>query len=124
MAMRSIVYMEIPATDREKAASFYSELFGWGFEHFGPPMNYTTFTLGNEKLLGGFPNVDETMKVDDVLIYVGSDDIPGDLKEIVKKGGKVLREETEVPGYGSFAFFADPTGNRIGLWKNAPSGQS
>ncbi|HLY26000.1 MAG TPA: VOC family protein [Aggregatilineales bacterium] len=124
MAIRSITYLEIPATDREKAANFYSELFGWGIEHFGPPMNYTTFTLGNEKLWGGFPNVDDTMKVDDVLIYIGSDDIGADLKEIVKKGGKVLRDETEVPGYGSFAFFTDPTGNRIGLWKNAPATKS
>jgi predicted enzyme related to lactoylglutathione lyase len=32
-------------------------------------------------------------------------------------GGKTLVPPVEVPGRGSFAWFADPDGSIIGLWK-------
>lgn len=32
-------------------------------------------------------------------------------------GGQVFIRETEAPGAGHFAWFGDPHGNTIGLWK-------
>jgi predicted enzyme related to lactoylglutathione lyase len=39
------------------------------------------------------------------------------LKQIEKHGGKGLSPVMEVPGFGALVFFADPTGNRLALWK-------
>ena len=35
------------------------------------------------------------------------------------KDGKIVSEETKVPGMGSYVLFHDPEGRIIGLWKNA-----
>ncbi|HVO44174.1 MAG TPA: VOC family protein [Aggregatilineales bacterium] len=113
MDKRAIVHFEIPAINREAAGKFYHDAFGWNFTHVA---NYTTFETGN--VGGGFPDVDgKTYKPDDVIIYIASDDIDADLKAIEKLGGKKLSDKMDVPGYGVFAFFADPTGNRMALFK-------
>jgi predicted enzyme related to lactoylglutathione lyase len=51
-----------------------------------------------------------------VVIYIDTDDIDEMLGRIEAAGGKTLLPKTEIPGMGWFAFFADPTGNRIGLY--------
>ena len=33
------------------------------------------------------------------------------------RGGKTILPKTEIPGVGWFAFFADPTGNQVALFK-------
>jgi predicted enzyme related to lactoylglutathione lyase len=35
----------------------------------------------------------------------------------VAQGGKILAPKTEIPGMGWFAFFADPNGNRLALYR-------
>ena len=42
MSQHPIVHIEISTKDRESDAQFYSQLFGWKFEHM-PEMNYATF---------------------------------------------------------------------------------
>jgi predicted enzyme related to lactoylglutathione lyase len=55
-----------------------------------------------------------------VLIYISTDDIDDSLAKVESLGGKTLLEKTPVAEMGWYALFADPTGNRIGLWQNAP----
>jgi predicted enzyme related to lactoylglutathione lyase len=65
---------------------------------------------------GGFSPLNELVKPGDVLIYVESDDIESDLKQIKALGGSVLSEKTEIPTVGWFALFKDPTGNTLALY--------
>ena len=47
-------------------------------------------------------------------------DIPAKLAEIVEHGGQIVQGETEIGGgYGFYAHFRDPNGNRLGLWRRA-----
>lgn len=117
MSKRSIVHFEIPAKDRAAAAQFYSDLFGWEFQHI-PEMNYTTFETGN--VGGGYNPLGEQVKPGDVLVYIGSEDIEADLKRIGELGGKTLVPKTEIPTVGWFAIFADPTGNSLALYTPMP----
>ncbi len=119
MNKRPVVHLEIPAADRALAARFYSELFGWETQDM-PHMNYTTFESGS--LEGGFYPLSAQTKPGDVLFYIHSDDIEADLKLIEEKGGKTVLSKTEIAGVGWFAFFSDPTGNRIGLFKYGGGG--
>jgi predicted enzyme related to lactoylglutathione lyase len=50
------------------------------------------------------------------IFYVQVDDIPGCLAKATSLGGKTLVGPVDIPT-GSFAWFADPDGNTIGLWK-------
>ena len=52
-----------------------------------------------------------------VTVYVAVEDLPAALKKAEGLGGKTIIPPTEVPGMGQFAWFADPDGNTIGLWK-------
>ena len=52
MHKHPIVHIEISAKDREAAAQFYHEIFGWEIQHM-PEMNYYTI-MCDEKLGGGF----------------------------------------------------------------------
>lgn len=81
----------------------------------------TPYTMGQSGNVGiGMPDVSDNVKVGNVLIYIASDDIEGDLKRIEKAGGKTVMPKDEVPGFGAFAVFADPAGNSVALWKAAP----
>jgi uncharacterized protein len=117
MNKRAIVHVEIPAKDRETTAKFYSDLFGWEFQHYSEPSPYTMFETGN--IGGGYPDVSENTKPGDVLVYIASSDIDADLKKIESKGGQVLMPRMDVGGMGQMAVFADPAGNRLALWKEA-----
>jgi predicted enzyme related to lactoylglutathione lyase len=110
---RNISHIEIPAAQRAELADFYTALFGWETE----PMDdkgskYTVWQSGN--LRGGFPEMDEDNSAGNVVVYLESEDIDADLANIEAKGGKTVKGKTEYPA-GWFAYFTDPTGNRLGL---------
>ncbi len=116
MADHSIVHVEIPANDPASAAKFYADLFGWNIQ-VDQALNYYMFQAGSGPG-GAFPQVgeDPPYKPGEVVIYVSTDDIDATLAKTESLGGKTLMPKTEIPNVGWFAFFADPTGNRIGLY--------
>ncbi len=114
-----LVYFEISAKDPANSAKFYAELFGWKIT-VDPKMDYHQFTAEGGPG-GGFPKADgKDYKAGDVIAYLAADDIDAMLKKIAAHGGKVLQPKTEIPGEGWYAFFADPSGNRMGLFTQAP----
>ncbi len=119
MSNHSIVHVEISSKDLEGTIKFYGELFGWQIQAM-PEMNYALFQTSDE-MGGGFSPVDnQTYKAGDVIVYVSTDDVEASLAKAESLGGKKLMGKTEVPGFGWFGMFLDPTGNRIGLWTAAP----
>lgn len=115
-----VVHFEIGCRNTDKARSFYGPLFGWEFHAHGPaamvgnigPMCPTpTGGIGGHLNSLGHPPEHYS------LIYVQVDDLEATLKHVEKLGGKRVVPPTEVPGMGSFAWFNDPDGTTIGLWK-------
>jgi predicted enzyme related to lactoylglutathione lyase len=115
MSTHPIVHIEFSTQDREASAKFYSDLFGWQVEQI-PEMNYATFTPG-EGVGGGFNPISDQSPAGTVVVYVGTDDIPGTLARAQSLGGKLVAPEAEIPGMGWFALFRDPSGNMVGLYK-------
>jgi len=110
-----IVHIEFAASDLAAAAKFFSDLFGWKTQHM-PEMNYVTYEAPPGPG-GGLNPVDGQMfKPGDVIVYVQTDNIEATLSKVVSLGGSVVQPKTEIPGYGWFGLFLDPTGNRIGLY--------
>jgi len=117
MAEHAIVHVEIPANDPGASGTFYADLFGWSTQ-VDPALNYYMFQAGSGPG-GGFVQVgtgDPPYKAEEVIIYVSSDDIDATLAKAESLGGKTLMPRIEIPNVGWFAFFADPIGNRIGLY--------
>jgi predicted enzyme related to lactoylglutathione lyase len=120
MSKHGIVHIEFSAKDREAAGKFYGDVFGWKIEQM-PEMNYATFDP-EEGPGGGFNPVSDDDPAGTVTVYIDTDDIEATLVKITSKGGKVIRSKTEIPGIGWFGIFADPTGNKIGLYTAKPKG--
>ncbi len=114
MKTHPIVHVEIAAKDTKAASEFYKELCGWQIDH-APQFNYYTFRAEGGPG-GGFTGPENSSG--GVVIYVATDDIESFLKKAESLGGKTLEPKTEIPGIGWFAMFADPSGNRIGVYKD------
>jgi hypothetical protein len=52
-----------------------------------------------------------------VMIYIQVPDLQATLDQAVAKGGKVVMPPMDIPGVVTFAQFADPQGNVIGIIK-------
>jgi predicted enzyme related to lactoylglutathione lyase len=123
MASFPIVHLEIPANDYKAADKFYADLCGWKID-VDENFDYHQFTPESGPG-GGFVKPDGDYKVGDVVVYVGVPDLDVFLKRVVELGGKVLKPKTEIPGIGEFAFFSDPTGNRLAAYRSLnPQGGS
>ncbi len=114
MSKHNIVHVEIPGNNPSETGKFYSDLFGWKTEEV-PGMDYITFEP-EDGPGGGFPKVDDQIKIGDVIVYVDTDDIEATLKKAESLGGKTVLPKTEIPGMGWFAWFTDPDGNTLALY--------
>jgi uncharacterized protein len=115
MATFPIVHLELSAKDPAATSKFYADLAGWKIEH-DPRFDYYQFSAEGGPG-GGFVVPDgKQYNAGDVVPYLGVDDVDATLKRVESLGGKVLLPKTEIPGMGWFAFFADPAGNRMGLY--------
>jgi predicted enzyme related to lactoylglutathione lyase len=112
---RPVVHFEIAAPDAAGAAEFYKQLFDWEINH-EPNMDYWLVNTGQPDFGGGImkPQGPEQKMV---TLYVLVDDLNVYLAKAESLGGKTLVPPMPIPGHGSFAMFADPAGNAIGLYK-------
>lgn len=112
-----VVHFEIGCKDKAATADFYTSIFGWTTQEFGPATMINTAAdsgiHGHFNALGHEPH-------HYTIFYIQVDDVDAYLKKVGSRGGKTLVPQTEVPGAGWFAWFADPAGNTVGLWKPAP----
>jgi hypothetical protein len=117
MSPHPIVHIELSSKNLEESGKFYANVFDWQVEHI-PAMNYATFMA--EPGPGGGFNPIENMPAGSTMIYIGTDDIDASLAKVVANGGKTIRLKDEIPGFGWFATFEDPTGNVVGLYTALP----
>jgi predicted enzyme related to lactoylglutathione lyase len=113
----AIVHVESPAQDPASISQFYAGLFGWQLFPL-PGMGYIRFQTG-DGTTGGLVEIGGPLqhRAGELLVYVGSDDIDGDLRRAELLGGKILVPKTPIPNTGWFGLFQDPAGNRLGLFQ-------
>lgn len=112
-----IVHIELSSKNLEESGKFYAAVFDWQVEHI-PAMNYATFVA--EPGPGGGFNPVTNMPAGSTIVYISTDDIEASLAKVVANGGKVTQKKDEIPGFGWFAMFEDPTGNSVGLFTALP----
>lgn len=113
-----VAMFEIVSDDHEALGRFYAELFGWSVNAdpaWGPYALIDTQS-GGEAIGGGIGKAGSPEEKG-VKVYVRVDDLGASLERAEQLGGTRLVEPTPLPeGYGTFAMFADPDGNAVGLW--------
>ena len=114
-----INWFEIPVTDINRAADFYSKVFNI-------QMHIMDF---GEFIMAGFPSDGKSTggalcqgksynpSQDGIVIYLnGGDDLAVPLSRVKAAGGKILTEKKQItPEIGYMALFIDSEGNKIAL---------
>jgi predicted enzyme related to lactoylglutathione lyase len=113
--MARVVHFEINADDPERAAQFYTKVFGWKVEKWAGPLDYWLLMTGE-----GEPGIDGavTKRGDPPETTVNTVDVPSVDKCVAKvkeNGGAVIVPKMPVPGVGWLAYCKDTEGNTFGL---------
>ena len=111
MTNNTINYIEFPATDIERTKAFYSEIFEWKFEDYGP--SYVSFAGAGVD--GGFTTDTAVVSQGGVLVVLYFAKLEALQSKIAEYGCRISRSIFQFPGGRRFHFI-DPNGNEIAVW--------
>jgi predicted enzyme related to lactoylglutathione lyase len=110
-----INYVEFVSTDIPRSKQFYSTVFGWSFDDYGP--DYAAFQAVGAGIDGGFRKGEaQTEKQTGsplVVLYAG--DLAATEEAIVTAGGSITVPTFDFPGGRRF-HFEDGAGNELAVW--------
>ncbi len=120
----AINWFEIPATNYERAKSFYNTVLGTEIKDSPMPEGkYGMFPYDedNNAVGGGLVEMPGySPSAEGVTVYLnGGDDLSAPLARVEAAGGKVVMPKTDIGENGFMAQFMDTEGNKIALhsWK-------
>lgn len=122
--MNSVIHFELPVKDMSRAQEFYARAFGWITMNFDPNnvlVNTTESDANGRPINPGAIN--GSFRKSDAQspnIVIRVDDIKKQLEIVLRNGGQVVDDATEIPNLGTFARFRDTEGNLVGLWQTSP----
>ncbi|MGK0408303.1 MAG: putative enzyme related to lactoylglutathione lyase [Shewanella psychromarinicola] len=109
----SINYLEIPVKDIIATKAFFTQVFGWQFQDYGP--EYSCFLrVGID---GGFYRAEcqFTLAKGSPSIVLYSQDLGATAAKIIQAGGQITKAVFSFPGGRRF-HFSDTNGNEYGVW--------
>ena len=108
-------YLEFPARNIALAKQFFAEVFGWGFEDYGP--DYCA--IQNAGIDGGFYRSDLHTSTDNgsALVVFYSEALETTQGKIEQAGGEIVKPIFSFPGGRRF-HFTDPNGNEFAVWSD------
>ena len=109
-----ICYVEIPAEDVARSASFYEAVFGWEVRTRGD--GSTAFDDAIQEVSGAWVTGRPPSREAGLLVYVMVDDVAATV-ELVKANGGEIVQEIGVDAPEITARFRDPAGHVIGLYQ-------
>ena len=109
-----VVHVEILGVNAAKLQRFYADLFGWSVTLNPAGYGYVPVApAAPVALTGGIGSSPQRQPL--AVFYVKVDDPAAILKRAESLGGRIVMPPVDVPGGVSFARFADPEGNVIGI---------
>lgn len=106
-------YVEFPAKDISASKDFFTTVFNWRFEDYGP--EYTAFS--NQGLDGGFYKSEQASTTENgaALLVFYSNDLEATLHKVEQAGGLINKPVFSFPGGRRFHFI-EPGGNEFAVW--------
>ena len=110
-----IGYVEFPSRVIQATKDFFSQVFGWSFQDFGP--EYSAFS--NQGIDGGFFNSELSSSTHNgsALIVFYSQDLEATQAKIENASGTIIKSIFTFPGGRRF-HFTEPSGNEFAVWSN------
>ena len=109
-----ICYIEIPASDIERSASFYQKVFGWRLRKRGD--GATAFDDGVGQVSGTWILGRPPASTPGLLMYIMVDSVEATIKSVEEHGGVIVQAiGADAPEIT--ARFRDPAGNVVGLYQ-------
>jgi predicted enzyme related to lactoylglutathione lyase len=114
-----VTWWEIMSKDGKQAREFYGKLFDWPIK-YDAAMDYGEVPPGEPRGIGGgiITTKDPAGQFTYVSFYTQVDDLRKYLDKAVSLGGKVMMESMPIPNVGTIAYFKDPEGRPMGLFKS------
>jgi predicted enzyme related to lactoylglutathione lyase len=115
-ATGKICYIEIPATDIDRSAAFYSQAFGWQIRQRGDGHTAFDDTVGEVSgtwVLGRPPSSDPG-----VMIYIMVADAGAAVEALLAAGGAIV-QPVDPAAREKVARFRDPAGNVLGIYQQS-----
>jgi hypothetical protein len=116
--LNALNWFEIPASDINRAAKFYSTVLGAELEIAEMMPGYLMAMLPSEDGVGGALIQGEgyAPSTDGTVVYLnGGEDLALPLGKVEAAGGQVLVTKTDIGENGFFAYILDSEGNKVGL---------
>ena len=112
---RKINYIEFVSTNIERSKQFYSTVFGWVFQDYGP--EYAAFFAATGGIDGGFRagTLKDGTNEDGPLVILYASDLAATEQAVIAAGGRIVVPTFAFPGGRRF-HFADGAGNLMGVW--------
>ena len=110
-----VTWFEINSHNSVALRDFYADIFGWNLQPIDGETPYAVVDTGTEGAIGG--GIGDADGANRILFYVEVDEPQAFLDRIERAGGRTLVPVTVIPDLVTFAQFADPEGNVIGLTK-------
>jgi uncharacterized protein len=109
-----VTWFEIISANSEGLREFYATAFDWKLR----TVEGFPYALVDTGVDGAIPGgIGEAQGPNQVIFYIEVNDPQVNLDRIERLGGKTVVPVTQLPGLVTFAHFADPEGNVIGLVK-------
>ena len=113
----NIAHFAINADDCQRAKQFYTNVFGWTFEAWGPPDFWRIFT-SPDGIHGALQKRREPVAGSGVIGYectIAVEDVNAAVSAIEKAGGKIVFPPFLIEHVGTVAQFEDTEGNRASV---------
>jgi len=110
-----VTWFEINSDHPTKLHESYAEAFGWKMQ---PVMGTNSAMFDTDSGAGIAGSIGEAQGVNQVTFYIEVDDPQSHLDRVESLGGKTTVPVTEIPDVVTFAQFAHPDGNVVGLFRS------
>lgn len=121
------VHFEIHADDPPRAIRFYTELFGWAFEKWGPEDYWLLRTGSGERGIDGGlmprrgPRPPEGAPLNAYACTIDVPDVDASAAKVEALGGKTVVPKAPIPGVGWLVYCRDTEGNLFGMLQPDPA---
>ena len=110
---KKVVHIEFPAQDLDRGKKFWEGVGGWSLNDAG--MQGMQYLMAQEGDQGAA--IFSMEGVSGTTLYLGTDDIDGDLDKVRELGGQA-EDKQPIPSIGWFARCKDSEGNDFSLYQN------
>jgi len=114
LANGKVCYIEIPAIDINRSASFYKEVFGWQTRRRGD--GHLAFDDTVNEVSGTWVAGRKAATEPGLLIYIMVDSVTATIDAVIANGGKIV-QPVGMDAPEITARFSDPAGNVIGIFQ-------